>query len=577
MSDPNLTEIKERLEKDPNNFERLEEYANYADSHTDASIVEAAYTRLLDKYPLCYAYWKRYADKVLALGGKSESAVAAATAIYEQSTSLLRYSVENWINYVRFLIANVLKNNPSGPSSDEAVTRVRGIFEAATEAVGDNFDAYDLWSLRIDFEQEFGGNRLVAAVYERANSVPMKSSAILWDRYLRFMHDVHFEEWLRSDELQAWKDQRATLCHTSEDEQRLFNDTLTAAIGERERVYNQSMTAVYRVAGFENTIAQRTFFHVTPLPDSVVNGWRTYLQWAESNEPFARAAHLYERCLIPACFYTEFWFRYISFLKRNSAVDMAREVFQSGARVHYAENLDFMISYAVFEESYGGNDKGESIYRKLMEMTAVPGKSIAASRASTRGVEVTTKYAAFLRRTGKIAECKKLFEEATAPHDGMSRRSLFLLLHYARFMEQLGEIETARNLYIRGTREHAKTFLAWNHAIAFEIRRRRLSGEAAAQAQTSMAALLHRAVLDSCPLGEEDKKRLWKRWWHLTGLWENSLETVLAVDADYALVCGGARPLWVHDNLDGEPPEKLAKLSSETPSSGVPATSLLTI
>lgn len=578
MSDARLTEIKERLEKDPNNFERLEEYASYADSHTDASIVEAAYTRLLDKYPLCYAYWKRYADKVVSLGGGSESAIAGATAIYERSTETLKYSVENWLNYLRFMIANVPKGKGTG-DKDATVARIRALFDTALDAIGDSFDAYDLWSLRLEFEQEHGGNRAVAGVFERANEVAMKSSALLWDRYLRFMNSVPFEEWLRDDELRLWKDQHATLCHTPEDSQRLFTDTLRGAVELRERVHNQSMTTVYRVAGFESTIAQRTFFHVTPLPENAVNGWRTYLQWAEVNEPFARAARLYERCLIPACFCTEFWFMYIAFLRRANAIPAAREVFQRGARVHYSENLEFMIPYAIFEETYGGADKAEAIYRQLMAMTAVQGKSAtaAASRSSTRGVEVTMKYAAFLRRTGKLAECRALFEEATAAHNGMSRRTLFLLLHYARFVEQLGDPDAARALYVRATREYADTFMAWEHALAFEDRRRRFSGEAAAQAQTAAAALLHRAVLDSCPLAEEEKRRLWRRWWRVTGTWENSLETVLAVDADYALVCGGARPVWVHDNLDGEPPEKLARLSSNAPSSGVPATSLLTI
>lgn len=572
MSDLKLAEIKERLEKDPNNFERLEEYASYADSNADAAIVEAAYTRLLDKYPLCFAYWKRYADKVLELGGSSESSIAAATAIYEQSTEPLRYSVENWINYLRFLIVNVLKN-ANESDKDDAVTRVRKTFDTALDAAGDSFDAYDLWSLKLDFEQEYGGNRFVATTYERANGVAMKSSALLWDKYLRFMQCTPFDDWLHGDELQHWKEQRAAFCHTPEDNKRLASDTLAAAIESRERVHNQSMTTVYRVAGFESTIAQRTFFHVTLLSENIVNGWRTYLQWAESNEPLTRAAHLYERCLIPACFYTEFWFMYINFLKRGGAISAAREVFQRGAKIHYGESLEFMIPYAVFEETYGGVDTAESIYRKLMAMTTIPNKPVAVSRSSARGVEVTLKYAGFLRRTGKVAECRALFEEATAAHETMSRRTLFLLLQYARFLEQLGEVEGARGVYVRATREHANTFMAWEHALAFEARRRRFAGEA----QDNLAALLHRALLDSCPLTEDDKKKLWKRWWQMAGLWESSLETLLAVDADYALVCSGARPLWVHDNLDGEPPEKLARLSSGAPSSGVPATALLNV
>ena len=639
-----LAEIRERVEKDPEDFGCLEEFVNYADCQNDAEVVEDAYTRLLGKYPLCFAYWKRYADKVLSLGGGSESAKAAATAIYERSTEPLKYSVANWLNYLGFLAANIHSssnsnnnnnnntappaqhtkdnsgskennsNNNSDDGGDECVKLLRRAFEAAADAIGDSFDAYEFWGLVTDFEERRGENRRAAAAYERANGVAMKGSAMLWDRYLGFMQRVPFEEWLRADELGTWREQRATLCHTPEDERRLFTDTLTTAIEQRERVHNQAMTAVYRVAGFESAVAQRTFFHVTPLPDNVVAGWRAYLQWAEANEPSARVTRLYERCLVPACFYTEFWFMYIDYLKhRAGAIDAAREAFRRGAKLHYAGNLEFMIPYAVFEETYGGRDSAEAIYRSLLAATGarLPSQSspkgsatatqtpTAVSEMPPRAVEVTMKYAAFLRRTGKVAECKALLAEASAPapnnssssnnnsnsnsnnnNSGESLRHLFLLLHYARLLEHLGETAEARAAYIRATKEHAASALAWEHAIAFEARKHRFSGEEASsssQAQTHISALLHRAVLDSCPLREEDKRRLWGCWHRAAAIWAPTFDEVRAVDADYALVCDGARPLWVHDNIGDEPPEKLAKLASAPPTSGVLATDLISV
>lgn len=62
----------------------------------------------------------------------------------------------------------------------------------------------------------------------------------------------------------------------------------------------------------------------------MLSNWRKYLDWEEKESTTAdpaRVIKLYERCLIAACYYSEFWLRYTKWLETNRSVPDARSVF----------------------------------------------------------------------------------------------------------------------------------------------------------------------------------------------------------------------------------------------------------
>ena len=70
-------------------------------------IVEA-FDMFLQEYPLCYGYWKKYADATMKHIG-----VVAATDVYERGLAAVPYSVDLWSHYVTFRITK---------TSDDAYT-----------------------------------------------------------------------------------------------------------------------------------------------------------------------------------------------------------------------------------------------------------------------------------------------------------------------------------------------------------------------------------------------------------------------------------------------------------------------
>ena len=59
--------------------------------------VRAAYDAFLAEYPLCYGYWKKYADAELRHGSAE-----AAAAVYERGVVATPYSADLWGHYAAF-------------------------------------------------------------------------------------------------------------------------------------------------------------------------------------------------------------------------------------------------------------------------------------------------------------------------------------------------------------------------------------------------------------------------------------------------------------------------------------------
>jgi pre-mRNA-processing factor 39 len=58
------------------------------------SKIEKAYDAFLAEFPLCYGYWKKYADHEARLGSPEK-----VVDVYERAVKAVTYSVDMWMNY----------------------------------------------------------------------------------------------------------------------------------------------------------------------------------------------------------------------------------------------------------------------------------------------------------------------------------------------------------------------------------------------------------------------------------------------------------------------------------------------
>jgi pre-mRNA-processing factor 39 len=67
---------------------------------TDITKLRKVYDAFLAEFPLCFGYWKKYADHEARLDG-----VEKTVEMYERAVLAVTYSVEIWVNYCQFAIS----------------------------------------------------------------------------------------------------------------------------------------------------------------------------------------------------------------------------------------------------------------------------------------------------------------------------------------------------------------------------------------------------------------------------------------------------------------------------------------
>lgn len=67
--------------------------------------VTHAFDMFLQEYPLCYGYWKKYADATLKHLG-----IPSAVEVYERGVLAAPYSVDLWTHYLAFKVAKTGDN-----------------------------------------------------------------------------------------------------------------------------------------------------------------------------------------------------------------------------------------------------------------------------------------------------------------------------------------------------------------------------------------------------------------------------------------------------------------------------------
>jgi len=72
----------------------------HACSQDDIDKIKSVYDSFLVSWPLCYGYWKKYADAHHRHGN-----VQLASEVYERAVLATPYSVDIWVHYINYLKA----------------------------------------------------------------------------------------------------------------------------------------------------------------------------------------------------------------------------------------------------------------------------------------------------------------------------------------------------------------------------------------------------------------------------------------------------------------------------------------
>ncbi|GAB2224798.1 hypothetical protein Drorol1_Dr00005575 [Drosera rotundifolia] len=364
----------------------------YADNIDKLSFV---YEAFLSEYPLCYGYWRKYAEHKAHLCTLEE-----VVEVFERSVESAAYSVDVWVGYCTF-----------GISCFEDPLDVSRLFTRGLSFVGKDYLCHHLWDLYIEYEFSQQHWNSLAHIYIHALKFPTKKLHQYYDSFKKLVAtwradlgseevtvDFCFEAQFTDEVIAPNADEICCIID------KLLNPSTRAeglakysSIGEQ--LYHRSSKLDAEICEFEKNI-HRPYFDMKPLDDHQLDNWHKYLDFGERKGYFDWAVKLYERCLIPCANYPEFWMRYVEFVEAKGGREIANDALGRATQVFLKWLSAIHLINAGFKEQIGEFDEARAAFHHLDRDVGF------------YSVESVLRRANMEKRMGNYVEASNIFKEA---------------------------------------------------------------------------------------------------------------------------------------------------------------------
>ncbi|KAJ8534631.1 hypothetical protein K7X08_016359 [Anisodus acutangulus] len=392
--------------------------------------IRKVYDAFLAEFPLCYGYWKKYADHEARLGS-----VDKVVEVYERAVQGVTYSVDMWLHYCVFAISTY-----GDPDT------IRRLFERGLVYVGTDYLSFPLWDkyLECEYTQQAWSN--VAAIYTQILQNPNQQLDRYFEGFKELVASRPLSE-LRTPEeaaaaAEAGGEQIEGEVNPGSDPSKPVSAGLKDAeelekyIAIREEMYKKAKEFDSKIIGFETAI-RRPYFHVRPLNVAELVNWHNYLDFIERGDDFNKVVKLYERCLIACANYPEYWIRYVSCMETSGSLDLADNALARATQVFVKRQPEIHLFAARLREQRGDIPGARAAFQ-LVHAEISPGL-----------VEAIIKHANMERRLGNLEGACSMYEHAIAIEKGKehSQSLSFLFAQYSRFLYLVsGKVDKAREI-----------------------------------------------------------------------------------------------------------------------------------
>ncbi|KAH0854912.1 hypothetical protein HID58_031375 [Brassica napus] len=489
-------------------------------SQDNIAKIRKVYDAFLAEFPLCYGYWKKYADHEARVG-----AMDKVVEVYERAVQGVTYSVDIWLHYCVFAI-----NTYGDPDT------IRSLFERAVVYVGTDFLSSPLWDKYIEYEHMQQDWSRLAMIYTRVLENPIQNL----DRY--FSNFKELAETRPLSELRS-AEESATVAVSSDASETAPSESdgkadegksqadgtsepsklesagstdpeeLKKYIGIREALYIKAKEFESKIIGFEMAI-RRPYFHVRPLNVAELENWHNYLDFIESDGDFNKLSSiwciicfigfpldqsmclylvtlrliiavfestnvinegvfitiylsfsiifqqvvkLYERCLVACANYPEYWIRYVLSMGSSGSMDLADNALTRATQVFVKRQPEIHLFAARLKEQ-NGDIAGARAAFQLLHSEISPGL-----------LEAVIKHANMEQRLGNVDDAFSVYEQVIAVEKGKDNSILLPLLYaqYSRFSYLvLRDAEKARKIIVEAL-DHVQPSKHFMEALIF--------------------------------------------------------------------------------------------------------------
>ncbi|XP_044502717.1 pre-mRNA-processing factor 39-like isoform X4 [Mangifera indica] len=402
--------------------------------------IRRVYDAFLAEFPLCYGYWKKYADHEARVGSMDK-----VVEVYEWAVQGVTYSVDIWLHYCIFAI-----NTYGDPDT------IRRLFERGLAHVGTDYLSSLLWEKYIEYEYMQQDWSRVAMIYTRMLENPNQQLDRHFSSFKEFAGSQPLSELRTAEETSTATDAEAISeatyevkvnekegqCEAAEQSSKPISAGLTEAeeldkyIAFREEIYKKAKEFDSKIIGFETAI-RRPYFHFKPLSIAELENWHNYLDFMEREGDFNKVVKLYERCLIACANYPEYWIRYVLCMEASGSIDLADNALARATQVFVKRVPEIHLFAARIKEQNEDIDGARAAYQ-LIHTEISPGL-----------LEAIIKHANMERRLGNLEDAFSLYEQAIAIEKGKEHSQTLPMLYaqYSRFVYLVsGNAEKAREI-----------------------------------------------------------------------------------------------------------------------------------
>nr|OQO22610.1 hypothetical protein B0A51_09879 [Rachicladosporium sp. CCFEE 5018] len=356
--DAELRKLSAQVVAEPEDFEHWEKLVRAAEAQEGGlnrnsspqaiAATRDTYDQFLAKWPLFYGFWKRYADLEFSIAGSE-----AAEMVYERGVASIGMSVDLWTNYCAFKV-----------ETNHDVDVIRELFERGAESCGQDFLAHPFWDKFIEFEERLEDQDRIFAILGRIIHLPLHQYSRYFERYNSMSKQQPLEKLASANIIAQYISEVEQTANQPGDVDRDMRTRLDAYHWE---IFSKTQAEVSARWTYEQGI-KRPYYHVTELDDEQLTNWGKYLDYEEAQGDYMRTKFLYERCLVTAANYDEFWFRYARWLaSQKDKQEEVRNAYQRASTIYVPiAQPAIRLHYAYFEESQGRVDVAEAIHEAVL-------------------------------------------------------------------------------------------------------------------------------------------------------------------------------------------------------------------
>ncbi|TAQ88412.1 hypothetical protein B7494_g3277 [Chlorociboria aeruginascens] len=426
--------------------ETLEGGLNRNSSPQAIATTRDSYDRFLAKFPPLFGYWKKYADLEFSIAGTE-----AAEMVYERGVASIATSVDLWTEYCSFKVET---------SHDPDV--IRELFERGAASVGLDFLAHPFWDKYLEFEDRLEAQDKIFAILARVVKIPMHQYARYFERFRQLAHTRPLLELVPPETLDRFRAEveadNATFQTGPKGELELERELRTKIDNFHLEIFQSTQTETTKRWTYESEI-KRPYFHVTELDNQQLINWRKYLDFEESEGDYIRTVFLYERCLVTAAFYDEFWFRYVRWMSaQDKKQEEVRIIYQRASTIFVPiSRPGIRLQYAYFEEMSDRVDIARDIHTAILDR--LPGH-----------VETIVSLSNLERRqSGLPAAIDVLKDQIALPTVDIFTKAA-LVVQWATLLWKIkGAVDEARQVFENNQQWYLESRHFWAKYLEFEL------------------------------------------------------------------------------------------------------------